>query len=203
MVDSVTYLGHQINADGLHPVVTKFLKGERCSQPIQCARVKGLLGPAHVLRQVSSRLVDCPSSSVHVTEERCMVQGKWTKEQKQAFQALKDLLTCSSLLVHLIHSWSKFLPAMPRLMVLELCLHTKCQMVQNSQSGMLYAVWKLEELLTAEEALACVFGMRKFTLYSLGTTLISPQASACVCRWALLLSMYEYTLRFWNITCSC
>ena len=67
-----------------------------------------------------------------------------------------------------------------------------------------------------KEALACVFGVRRFHSYLFGHHFelytdhqpllallnehrpTSPQASARVRRWALLLSTYEYTLRFRN-----
>ena len=44
MADSVTYLGHRIDADGLHPVLKKLEAVKRAPKPCNVSELKSYLG---------------------------------------------------------------------------------------------------------------------------------------------------------------
>ena len=144
---------------------------------------------------------------------------KWGKEEKQAFQTSEDLLTSSSLLVHFDPQLNLILACDASAYGVGAVLAHKIPDGTEQPIGYVSRTLSESEKNYSQlekEALACVFGVRQFYSYLFGHHFelftdhqpllallnehrpTSPQASARVRRWALLLSTYEYTLRFRN-----
>ena len=217
MVDSITYLGHQIDADGLHPLSDKVQAVKDAPSPRNVQELKAYLG---LLTYYGKFLPDL--STVLAPLYKLLRKGapwKWGKEEKQAFQTSKDLLTSSSLLVH-------FDPQLKLILACDASAYgvgavLAHKMPDGTEQPIGYASRTLSESeknysQLEKEALACVFGVRRFHSYLFGHHFelftdhqpllvllnehqsTSPQASAHVYQWALLLLTYEYTLQFRN-----
>ena len=144
-------------------------------------------------------------------------QWKWSKAQEKAFQESKDLLQSSQLLVH-------FNPQLPIILACDasafgigaVLAHL---MPDGSEKPIGYASRTLNKAernysQLEKEGLSCVFGIKHFYSYLFGHPFelitdhkpllglwgekkpTSPQASARIRRWALYLSLFEYTLKF-------
>ena len=142
---------------------------------------------------------------------------QWNSEQENSFKASKELLTSSQLLVH-------FNPQLKVILACDASAYgvgavLAHQMPDGSEKPVAYASRSLSKSernysQLEKEGLACVFGVKKFRQYLFGhpfelvtdhkplLSLLSehkassPQASARIKRWSLLLSSYEYTLKF-------
>ena len=95
---SVTYLGHVIDSQGLHPIQGKVKAIKDAPQPNNVAELKSYLGLltyySKFLRNLSSILAPLHKLLKH-SEPWC-----WTKEQSQAFNKSKELILSSQVLVH-------------------------------------------------------------------------------------------------------
>lgn len=98
MAPSVAYLGHVIDAEGLHPLPDKVHAIQQAPTPKNVTELKSYLGLltyyGKFLPNLSSRL-----APLHKLLRK-HVEWKWSSEQDKAFQDSKDLLTSSRLLVH-------------------------------------------------------------------------------------------------------
>ena len=217
MVKSVSYLGHQIDAEGLHPLSDKVQAVRDAPSPQSIQELKVYLG---LLSYYSKFLPDL--STVLAPLYRLLRKDtfwRWTKEEMKAFQASKDLQTSSPLLVH-------FDPQLKLIFACDALAYgvgamLAHQMLDGSEQPIGYASRTLtnaEKIYSQleKEGLACVFGVRRFHSYLFGHPFelwtdhqqllallkenqsTTPQASARIQRWALLLTAYEYTLRFRN-----
>ena len=217
MVKSVSYLGHQIDAKGLHPLSDKVQAVKDSPSPQSVQELKAYLG---LLSYYSKFLPDL--STVLAPLYRLLrkdTSWRWTKEEMKAFQASKDLLTSSPLLVH-------FDPQLKLILACDASAYgvgavLAHQMPDGSEQPIGYASRTLTNAeknysQLEKEGLACVFGVRRFHSYLFGHPFelwtdhqpllallkenrsTTPQASARIQRWALLLTTYEYTLRFRN-----
>ena len=142
---------------------------------------------------------------------------RWGKKEHKSFQASKDLLTSSDLLIH-------FNLDLPLLLACDASAYgvgavLAHRLPDGSERPIGYASRSLSSAernyaQIEREALACVFGIKRFHSYLLGHCFelitdhqpllallsqhrpTSPQASARIRRWAMLLSSYEYKIRF-------
>ena len=98
MVSSVTYLGYQIDAEGLHPLEDKVHAVVNAPSSKSVQELKAYLGLltcyGKFLPDLSTKLARCTTSSKRIS------QWHWRKKQNKAFEASKQLLTSSCLLVH-------------------------------------------------------------------------------------------------------
>jgi len=98
MAPSVAYLGHVIDAKGIHPLPDKVKAIQQAPTPKNVTELKSYLGLltyyGKFLPNLSSRL------SPLYKLLRKHVPWKWTSKQDKAFQDSKELLTSSQLLVH-------------------------------------------------------------------------------------------------------
>ena len=219
MVPSVSYLGHVIDANGLRPLPEKVQAIQHAPTPKNVTELKSYLGLLTYFGKFLPNLSTClaPFYKLLSKHEKC----EWSSEQERAFQESKDLLTSSQLLVH-------FDPKLPLLLACDasaygigaVLAHT---MPDGSEKPIGYASRTLNSAeqnysWLEKEGLSCVFGIKWFYSYLFGHsfTLItdhkallglldgqkptSPQASARIHRWSLYLSMFEYELKFRNMT---
>ena len=217
MLPSVTYLGHVIDAQGLHSLPDKVQAIQQAPTPRNVTELKSYLG----LLTYYGRFL--PNLSTRLTPLFTLlgrdVPWRWSAEQEAAFKESKDLLTSSPLLVH-------FDPKLPLILACDASAYgigavLAHRMPDGSEQPVGYASRTLNSAernysQLGKEGLSCVFGIKRFYPYLFGHsfTLItdhkpllsggqkpmSPQASARIRRWSLYLSMFEYTLQFRNTT---
>ena len=215
MVSSVSFLGHRVDGDGLHPLSDKVEAVLKAPAPQNLRELKSYLG---LLSYYSKFLPNL--SSVLAPLYRLLrkdVRWKWSIEEKESFQRSKELLTSSPLLVH-------FDPDLPLVLACDasavgigaVLAHL---LPDGSERPIGYASRSLSQAeqnysQLEKEGLSCVFGVKRFHSYLLGHHFLlftdhkpllalfnehrstSPQASARIRRWSLFLSAYEYTLKF-------
>ena len=210
-VPSVTYLGHKIDAEGLHPLPDK-VQARDAPFPTNVHELKGLLTYySRFLPNMSIVL----SPLYHLLQKD--VKWQWTVNENSAFLASKDLLTSSSLLVHFNPNLKLTLACDASAYGIGAVLAHKYP--DGSERPIGYAsctLTKAEKNYSQieKEGLACIFAVNKFRSYLLGhlfelitdhkplTTLFhqhkptSCQASARIRRWLLQLAAYEYTITF-------
>ena len=95
---SVTYLGHRIDEQGVHPVPDKVKAVQEAPEPQNVAELKSYLG---LLTYYSRFLPDMASKLAPLYG----LLGKstawrWEEEERSAFQGSKELLASSQVLVH-------------------------------------------------------------------------------------------------------
>ena len=215
MAPSVSYLGHKIGADGIHPLPKKVEAIREAPSPTCVMELKAYLGLLTYYGKFLPNLstVLAPLYSLLKRD----VRWRWTAKEGRAFQASKDLLTSSQLLVHFDEKLTLILACDASAYGVGAVLAHRLQ--DGSEKPIAYAS---RTLTSAErnysqlekEGLACVFGVKKFHVYLLGHPFElvtdhkpllalmgewkapSQQASARVRRWSLFLSSYEYTMTF-------
>ena len=213
LAPSVVYLGHQIDAEGLHPVAEKVEAVQEAPAPKNVSELKSYLGLltyySRFLPNLSSELAPLYKLLKHNEP------WHWTSRQKKAFERSKELLLSSQLLVH-------FDP--------NLEIHLACDassygigavLTHKMPDGSEKPVGFVSRTLTdaekkysqiEKEGLACVYGVTRFHSYLFGrhfklqtdhkplltlfneSKAVSPQASGRIQRWALTLASYEYTI---------
>ena len=98
MADSVTYLGHRIDADGLYPVPKKLEAVQRASKPCNVSELKSYLG---LLTYYGKFLLNLTTTLAPLYKLlKASTRWHWLSEQDKAFDTSKKLLTSSQLLVH-------------------------------------------------------------------------------------------------------
>ena len=163
MVPSVIYLGHKIDAEGVHPVQDKIKAIQEASAPKTVNELKPYLGLLNY-HKFFPKLFSEIAPLYALLRKDC--KWKWTKLEQEAFQTSKDLLLSSQLLVH-------FDPTKEHILACDasgygICAVLAHRMPDNSEKLIGYVS---RILSTAEknysqmekEALACVFGVKRFT----------------------------------------
>ena len=98
LAPSVTYLGHRIDAQGLHPVEEKIKAVQEAPVPKNVTELKSFLG---MLSYYSKFLLNLVSELAPLNQLlKQSVPWQWNTDQQEAFVRAKKLLTSSQLLVH-------------------------------------------------------------------------------------------------------
>ena len=215
MVSEVSYLGHQIDAEGLHPLPNKVQAVVDAPSPCSVQELKAYLG---LLTYYGKFLPDLPT--VLAPLYRLLKKGSqwcWEGEEERAFRKSKELLTSSQLLVH-------FDSNLPLVLACDASAYgVGAVLAHRMPDGRERPIGFASRTLSSaeqnysqleKEGLSCVFGVRKFHSYLFGHAFelitdhkplmalinehrpTSPQASARIRRWSLFLSTYEYALSF-------
>ena len=215
MVPSVDYLGHRIDAEGLHPLPDKVKAIDDAPSPTCVQELKAYLGLLTYYGKFLPNLSSTLAPLYRLLQKD--YPWRWTEEEEQVFVASKKLLTSSNLLVHFDSKLELILTCDASAYGIGAVLAHR--MPDGSEKPVGYASRSLSKAeqnysQLEKEGLACVFGVKKFHSYlfrhpfklvtdhkPLLTLLseykaISPQASARVRRWSLVLSAYEYTIVF-------
>ena len=135
MSSSVTYLGHQIDAEGLHPLPEKVRAITEAPSSTNPKQLKAYLGLLTYYAKFLLNLSFLLSPLYHLLTKDSAWQ--WKEEQQQAFDKSKEeLLTFSQLLIH-------FNPTLPILLScgasnyeIGVVWLTACQMVLSIKSLM-------------------------------------------------------------------
>ena len=215
MASSVTYLGHVIDADGLHPIVEKVDAIKEAPSPKNLTQLKSYLG----LLTCYNRFL--PNLSTVLFPLYRLLRKKnlwtWTTKEETAFKASKELLMSSNLLVH-------FDPSLELILACDASPYGIGAVITHRMpDGSEKPIGFVSRTLTPaeknysqleQEGLACVFGIKKFHSYLFGRSFsiytdnlplkslfsekqaVPVQASGRILRWALTLASYEYKILF-------
>ena len=215
MVSSITFLGHWIDHEGIHPLPEKIQAVTEAPLPKGVQELKAYLGLLSYYSKFIPNMASTLAPLYHLLKKD--VRWQWTKEQEEAFQQSKKLLTASSLLTHFDSKLPLVLACDASSVGIGAVLAHKFP--DGSERPIGYASRSLSRSernysQLEKEGLSCVFGVKRFHQYILGHHFLlltdhkpllallhehrstSSQASARIRRWSLELSAYEYTLEF-------
>lgn len=213
MVQLVSYLGHLIDQFGLHPLQEKVKAVKEAPSPKNVSELKSYLGLLTYYSKFLPNMADVLAPLYKLLRKD--IQWQWTDTEEKAFQASKDLLTSDSLLVH-------FNPDLDLLLMCDASSYGIGTVIAHRMpDGSERPIGFASRTLSAaqrnysqleREALALVFGVKRFHSFLFGHHFelvtdhqpllallhehrpTSAQASACIRRWSLLLSAYEYKI---------
>lgn len=219
LCESVTYLGHRIDANGLSPLPEKVAAVRDAPVPKNVAELKSYLGLLSYYSRFLSNL-----STVLAPLYRLLRQStswQWGTTETAAFQSSKELLLSAPLLVH-------YDPSMDITLACDASSYgigavLSHELPDGSEKPIGFISRSLSDTekrypQIEKEALSCVFAVKKFHSYLCGhhftlitdhkplTTLfsekkaISSQASGRIQRWSLTLSAYEYEIQYRSTT---
>ena len=217
MAPSVIYLGHMIDQYGLRPLKEKIEAIQNAPAPKNVSELRSYLGLLSYYSKFLPNMAQVLAPLYKLLQKD--VQWRWANKEKKAFQASQELLTSSSLLVH-------FDPDLDLILMCDASSYgIGAVLAHRMPDGSERPIGYASRSLTAaqrnysqleKEALALVFGVQHFHSYLFGHHFelvtdhqpllallhehrpTSMQASARIRRWSLLLSAYEYTIRFRN-----
>lgn len=215
MEKEVTFLGHQVDKAGLHPLPAKVKAVQEAPTPTSITELKAYLGLLNFYNKFLPNL-----STLLAPMHKLLRKDElwsWGPEQKKAFQQSKELLQSSSVLVHYDEKKELILccDTSPYGVgaVLAHCMSDGAEKPIGFASRTLSAAEKNYSQLD-KEGLAVIFGVqyfhkylygRKFVIYTDHEPLLGlfhekkavPQmASQRIMRWAVLLRAYEYVIMY-------
>ena len=176
MAPSVTYLGHLIDSEGLHPLPEKVKAVEAAPQPQNVHQLKSYLG---LLTYYSKFLPNM--STVLAPLYRLLrsdVTWEWNAKEESAFKASKDLLTSVGYASRSLSKAERNYSQLER---------EGLACVFGIKRFRQYLFGHPFDLITDHKPLLALLNQHKPT---------SSQASGRIRRWSLFLSSYEYTIQF-------
>jgi len=215
VVPSVEYLGHKVDAEGLHATESKMQAIKKAPAPQNVQELRSFLG----LLNYYGRFIENLASLLHPLHRllRQDTKWKWTKDCERAFQAAKAKLSSSCVLTH-------FNPSLPLRLAGDASAYGLGAVISHllpdgTERPIAFASRTLNssERIYAQvekEALSLIFGVKRFHTYLYGrpftlltdhkplTAILGPKkgippvAAARLQRWAILLSAYQYTIEF-------
>ena len=213
--ESLEYLGHVIDARGLHTSPEKVRAISEAPAPTNVSELRSFIGLITYYGRFISNL-----ASILSPLNSLLCKGKpwnWSSECKQAFQQAKDQLQAQSVLTH-------YDPQLPIRLACDASPYGIGAVISHilpdgQERPIAFASRTLNQAernyaQIEREALGIVFGVRKFHHYLYGrkftlltdhrplTTILSPNkatpsmAAARMQRWALLLAAHDYTIQY-------
>ena len=215
MEPQVTYLGHSVSKEGIQPMEDKVEAITNAPPPRNVSELKSYLGMINYYQKFLPNL-----SSVLALLHRLLnskTHWHWGKDQQQAFEQSKSFLKSSRLLVHYDDKKELILACDASENGLGAVLSHK--MEDGSEHPISFAsrtLTKAERNYSnlEREALAVIFGVKKFHQYLYGRQFIletdhkpleplfndkkatPAMATARIQRWALTLAAYNYTIKY-------
>ena len=211
----VEYLGHQVDADGLHTLPSKVAAVVNAPEPENEQQLHSFLG----LLNYYSKFIPNLATMIHPLNRllRQDVHWEWTQECARAFQQAKESLVSSQVLAH-------YDTSLPIKLAADASAYGIGAVISHvypdgSERPVAFAS---RTLTSAErnyaqlekEALALIYGIKHFHQYLYGrmftlvtdhkplTTILNPRkgipslAAARLQRWAIILSAYRYEIEF-------
>ena len=169
MRQSVTYQGHRIDAEGLHPLPDRIRAIKEAPTPNSVPALKSYSG----MLSYYSKFLPNLSTTLHPLYRllRKDVPWKWKAAQVKAFAASKELLTSESCLTHFDSSLELTLACDASAFSLGVVLSHK--MPDGSDRPIGYACRTLVPAdcnysQLEKEGLSCIFGIKRFHDYLFG-----------------------------------
>ncbi|XP_065189626.1 uncharacterized protein K02A2.6-like [Sycon ciliatum] len=215
MADKLTYLGHQVTAQGIAPSPDRVNALKVAKPPNNVNELYSFLGAANFQRKFVPRFAEIAAPLYNLLRKE--MKWQWSKAEEDAFQALKDAMCEHTLLAHYDVKKPVTLQVDASPMGLGAVL------LQRQKNGDVLPVAYVSRKLTPaesryaqieREAVAVVFGVTKFQKYLLGRhfTLqtdhqpllkllgnnepVPTLASARIKKWALMLAGYDYEIKY-------
>ena len=211
----ITYVGHRIDATGLHTLSSKVKAVQNAPQPKNVQELRSFLD----LLQYYGKFLPNLATLLHPLNALLKSGSKWvwSTECSKAFQAAKQLLVTAPVLAH-------YDPELPirlasdasaygiRAVISHICEDGSERPIAFASQTLSPAEMNYPQ--TEKEALSLIYGVTKFHQYLYGrkfvlvtdhcplTTLLGPKqgipplAAARMQRWALVLSGYNYSIEF-------
>ena len=215
LCDSVVYLGHRVDADGLHTTDQKVEAVKKAPRPQNVQELRSFLGLVHYYGRF------LPNLATLLHPLNVLLQNdspwEWTPQCTAAFEGAKKLLMSAPVLAH-------YDPSLPLKLAGDasgygLGAVISHVMPDGSERPVAYASRTLSPSernysQIEKEALSLVFGLRRFHQYVYGRhfTLVTdhkpllallgpksgipPLAASRMQRWALLLSSHSYDIQY-------
>ena len=212
---AVTYLGHRIDAEGIHPTDERLRAFRDIPTPTNQKQLRSFLGAINYYSKFVPQLQTKCAPLHRLT--RLNTKWIWNPEHEKTFQGLKHLLTSSETLVHYDENKPLILATdASDIGVGAVLLH---RFPDNTERPIAYASRVLSDTerryaVIDKEALAIVFAVNKFQQYILGRRftlktdhkplerLFGPKseipklAANRISRWALTLSMFDFDIQY-------
>ena len=215
---SVRYLGHVIDAKGLHPTEDKMQAIRDAPTPKNVTQLKSFLG----LILFYARFI--PNHSTLLAPLNALLckdtKWKWTAKENAAFKAAKDALLNSQTLVHYDESLPLYLACDASEYGVGAVLSHR---IDGIDRPIAFASCTLTDAQknysqTCKEAFSIMFGLQRFRQFLCGRSFtiitdhkslmeifnpsrpVPKQAVARLQRWSLSLASYDYKLEFRNTT---
>ena len=215
MANSVEYLGHKIDADGLHTTDGKLQAILQAPTPRNVTEVRSFIG----LVNYYGKFIPNLATTLHPLNQLLHRDRRWhwSKECAKAFKAAKEGVASSSVLVH-------YNPTLPVKMAGDASAYGVGAVISHvmpdgSERPIAFASRTLTDSeknysQVEKEALSLVFGVKRFQNYLYGRqftlvtdhkpllAILGPKrgipalAAARLQRWAIILSAYRYEIEF-------
>lgn len=212
--ESVEFLGHLIDAHGIHPTNEKIECIEKTPVPQNLTQLKSYLGLLNYYRKFIPML----STKLKPLYNLCKADSdfSWTNEIDKAFKLSKQILMSSDVLMH-------FDPSLPITITCDSSGYGVGAVLSHIVEGVEKPVLFASSTLTPSEqkysnlereSLAIIFALKKFHKYIFGRkfTLITDHqplqfifgknkgipvtAAARITRWSLILAAYDYDIQY-------
>ena len=215
MEPSVEYLGHRIDAKGVHTTSQKVEAILQAPAPQNPQQLRSFLGLLHYYGKFLPNLSTLLYPLNHLLKSNA--RWRWSADCQQAFQQAKEKLASAPILSH-------YDPALPLKLAADASAYGVGAVISHtygdgSERPIAYASRTLSDAEKKyaqidKEALALVFAVKKFHNYLYGrkfvlltdhkplVTLfghnktIPPLAAARLQRWAIILSAYAYEIEY-------
>ena len=212
---SVEYLGHKVDAEGIHPTQNKLQAVLDAPAPKNVQQLRSFLGLLNYYGNFVANLATILHPLNKLLQKDC--RWHWSSECARAFQAAKEGLTSSQVLLH-------YDPTLPIKVAADASAYGLGAVLShvlpdNSERPIAFASRSLSQseknyAQIEKEALALIFAVKKFHqfLYGRKFTLLTDHkpllailgsksgipslAAARLQRWAVILSAYSYQLVF-------
>ena len=211
----VEYLGHVISEEGLRPAASKVRAIKEAPEPSSLTELKSFLGLVNYYSKflLNAASILAPLYKLLKNSE----SWQWNNKQQIAFEKIKEMLTAPNLLVHFDESKSLMLScdASPY-GVGAVLSHVYADQLDKPIAYASRSLNTVERKYSQldKEALAILFGVSKCHHYLYGrhfvicsdhkplmhifspSKAIPSMASARLQRWALILSGYQYSIKY-------
>ena len=217
--DSVEYLGHRVDAEGIRATPEKLAAIEKAPMPQNVQQLRSFLGLLNYYRKFLPNLamIIQPLNDLLQKNQR----WHWSEKCTQAVRNAKQLLTTSNLLTH-------YDPTLPLRLAADASQYGLGAVISHVMpNGVEKPIAFASRALTSseknysqidKEALGLIYGVQKFHTYLYGreftlvtdhkplTSILGPKkgvpavAAARLQRWAILLSAYKYQIEFRSTT---
>ncbi|XP_072938403.1 uncharacterized protein [Epargyreus clarus] len=212
-VNRVAFLGYEIDSEGIHPSKEKVQEIKEKSIPINKTELKAFLGLYNFYERFMMNKATLMQPLYKLLKDR--VKWHWGKEEEEAFEKAKSQLTSDLTLVHynlereLIMLCDSSDYGLGAMLVHKMSDGTERPVIMSSRTLQDH---ERRYAQIDKEALAIMFGLKKFRQYLLGRKftiytdhkpllgIFGPEkpipdlVSARMLRWALTLNTFNYTL---------